>query len=99
MALEKPALPERNRKIPYRSQSGGGIDELPGQVESICEMRRERLHPERFRRVMAAEQKVDAKFLRRDRRPMRRFASDESVDALTRDCVDFGARSAGDKAD
>ena len=53
---------------------------FPRHLEAIRQMCRERFDTESLRRVMAAEQQVDSEFFRRDRRPMRRFAGDESID-------------------
>src|SRR5207244_9215106 len=72
-------------------------------------MRGQRFHAEGFGRVMATEQKIDFKLFGRDRGPVRRFASNESVDlpavagsakAGLRFCdaVNFSAGSAGDNS-
>ena len=81
------------------SQTGRRVDEFPRQREPLRQMRRERFHAERLRRVMTAEQQIHAEFLGRDRRPVRRFAGDERVDAFARGGVDLGAGAAGDNAD
>ena len=60
-------------------------------------MSRERFHAECLGRVMAAEQKIDPQFLRGDGGPMRRFASDESIDAFPGDRVNLGAGASGDQ--
>ena len=52
-------------------------------------MRRQRLHAERFRRVMAAVKNVQAKFLRQRISPVRAFAGDERVHAFARRLFQF----------
>src|SRR5438270_5903913 len=62
-------------------------------------MRGESFDAERFGRVMAAEKKIDSKFLRGDRSPMRRFAGDKDVDLVLGNAVNFSTGPAGDNAD
>src|SRR4051795_11256546 len=81
------------------SQSGRSVDELPRQIEPVRQMRGKGFHPECLRRIMPAEEKIDAELLRCDRGPMRRFARDEGVDAFPRDRINFGAGAAGYETD
>src|SRR4051812_23030395 len=75
-----------------QSQPSGMIDKLPRHIEPLRQLGRESFHPERLGRVMTAEEKIDPQLLRRDRRPVRRFARDVGVDALPRGGINFPAR-------
>src|SRR6266480_415533 len=57
-----------------RSQAGREAQKLPRQFEAFRKMRGERFDAECFSRVMAAENKIDSKLLRRDGSPVRCFA-------------------------
>jgi hypothetical protein len=62
-------------------------------------MRGQRFDAEGFGRIMAAENQIHAEFFRRDRRPVWRFAGDESVDSFLGHAVNFRARSSCDDSD
>ena len=70
------------------------IEKFPRHLEFLRQLGRERFDPESLGRVMAAKEEIDAEFLRRDRRPVRRFARDVGVDSLPRGGVDFSAGAA-----
>ena len=73
------------------------VDEFPFDSKSLGQMRAEGLHAEGFRRVMAAEEEIDAQFLREGMAPMGAFARDEGVDPLADGGCDF--RSGASRAD
>ena len=75
------------------------IQEFPRQLEFPGKMRRQRLHAESFRRVMAAVKDVQSQFFRHRKSPLRPFAGDERVHAFIGGNFQIAARAAGDDAD
>ena len=71
----------------------------PIKLEFFREMGRQGFDAESFSGVMTSEQKVNAQFFGGDRSPVRRFASNESVDSIRRDAFDLTTRCTSDDAD
>lgn len=81
-----------------RSQSGGTIEEGPGQVEMLGEMFGESLDAEGFGGVMACIEDVQSQFIGQGSGPMGSFAGDEGVHAGPGGLAEFIAGAAGDDA-
>src|SRR5262245_54729125 len=75
------------------------INESPRHFEPPRDFRREGLHAEGFRGIMAAVEHVDAKFFGLCKSPMRPFAGSEGIHAFLRGDFQIAARAAGDHAD
>ena len=82
-----------------RLQTGRMIQKLPRHFELPGKLRRQRLHPEGFRGVVAGVKNIQAEFLGERIRPVRPFAGDERVHAFRRRELQIAARPAGDHAD
>src|SRR5947209_2187526 len=77
------------------SKACGKLQKFPRDFESLRQMRAQRLHSERFRRVMPAEYQVDAEFFRRNCGPMRRLTGNERIDAIVCHPVNLASGAAG----
>src|SRR5205823_8782523 len=80
--LRKQKLQNRTDKLRLSSKTGREIEKLPRKFKTFRKMRGQGFDAECFGRVMATEKKIDSEFFRGDRRPMRRFTGNESVDIL-----------------
>ena len=94
--MSRPALsqsgPRGSSKIGEASRM---VHEAPRNLEPFRDFRRERFHPERFRRVVAAIKNVNAQFLGQSVGPVRPFAGDKCIHTFARRHLQLAAGAAG----